>query len=162
MPGSRDAQDDWIKRVLGFRFPGRNGANLTQRWQAACARWRAANDAVDEQLTDLQKALRATEDEELQQIAEFGLSAMTGGFRTGVMTALIEIGNGDEAALRKHAAKTLNLVRGLHSQIEGDKRVAACDTNPFAVRVAIRGTLGPALSDLASVLQTAATPSDDV
>lgn len=158
MPGSRVAQDDWIKRVLGFRSLGRDDPNLTQRWQAAVTRWRAANDAVDEQITNLQKALRATKDEELREIADFRLSAVTGGFRTGVMTALIEIGNGDVAVLRKHAAKTLDLVGGLRSRIEGDKRVAACDTNPFGVSVAIRGTLAPALGDLAAALQAA---SDD-
>jgi hypothetical protein len=160
MPGSKDAQNDWISRVLGFRFPRRNDSNLTQRWQAACARWRAANDAVDEQITDLQKTLRATGDEELREIADFRLSAVTGGFRTGVMAALIEIGNGDLAALRNHGAKTLNLLQGRHSQIEADKRVAACDSNPFGVLVAIRGTLGPALDDLAAVLEAASTAAD--
>jgi len=95
--------------------------------------------------------LRATEHEELRQIAEFGLNSMTVGFRTGIMTALIEIGNGDAVSLRKRAVRTLNLVHGLRSQIEGDKRVAAYDTNPFGVHVAIRGTLGPALGDLAAV-----------
>jgi hypothetical protein len=131
MPGSKDAQNNWINRVLGFQFPARDDSNLTQRWQAAHAHWRAANDAVDEQITELQKTLRATEEEDLREIADFRLSAVTGGFKTGVMAALIEIGDGEVAALRKHAAKTLNLLQGLRSQIEADKRVVACDTNPF-------------------------------
>ena len=111
-----------------------------------------ASDTVDEQIGALQRVLRATEDPELHEIAEFGLNAMTGGFKTKLRAALLDLGDTSPENGSPQAAKALAAVRGLQEAIAADPRVAACDNNPGGVKVAIRATMLPALNQMQAAL----------
>lgn len=131
-------------------------ARLLERWQAARQGWQAAVESVDDQINALARALRESGNEDLREIADSGLSSVTGGYRTRMTAAMIDIGVGDVAKLRKNGARAAGFTEKLIDQIDGDARVIACDTISFGVPVSIRATLGPALKGLAGVLREAA------
>jgi hypothetical protein len=111
---------------------------------------------VDGQINTLAAALQGTDDEDQHRIASTGQMTMTGRFRTRMMAAPMDLGDGDVGALRKSGAKAVGFAERLRAQIEGDARVIACDSNDFSVKVAISATLSPALAELAAVLRDAA------
>lgn len=162
------ARDAWVKRVLGISPPaGQSGTGkidagkidagrIVARWRAARRAWQDASETVDAQINGLARILRANGDDDLRQIAESGLMTVTGGFRTRMTAALMDLGDGDIEKLRKNGAKAAGFAEKLRDQIDGDIRVAACDENDFGAPVAIRATLGPALAELAGVLRDAA------
>ncbi len=155
-PVNKSKQDAWIARVLGVQFPAvvsADGQDSDQRWQMACQAWRAASEAIDGQMGALQKALRASGDPELIDIAEFGLNAVTGDHKVRLTALLSELGS--PAAAQKSGAKTLALLSDFKTHIETDPRVAACDANPIAVPVSIRATIAPALAGLQAALEAA-------
>lgn len=158
---ANDLQNDWIEHFLGVRPPAARRSvpptALLARYRAAKIAWQAATETVDAQINGLAKVLQGSGDADLQQIANTGLMTVTGGFRTRMMAALIDIGDGDIGKLRKGAAKTAGFAQKLREQIDGDARVIACDENEFGATVAIRATLGPALAELAHALDEAAT-----
>lgn len=124
-------------------------------WQAARSAWQDASEAVDGQMAALAKALRDTGDEELQEIAEFGLNAVTANHKTPVMAALMDIGSGAPDAIAKGGPKALKAVQAFRQHIDTDERVAACDENPTGVPVSIKATFGPALAQLEAALTPA-------
>lgn len=152
-----EARRAWVQTVLGVTVPASapDPAKLLQRWRVAREGWKNAMDAVDGQVNALAKVLRESGNDDLQEIADSGLMTVTGGFRTRMMAALMDIGEGDAAKLRKNGAKAAGFAEKLRDQIDGDARVIACDTISFGVPVVIRGTLRPALDELASVLHDA-------
>jgi hypothetical protein len=99
----------------------------------------------------LQDVLRASPDAQLHEIAEFGLNAMTGNHRVKLQAALMGFRGGqvDPAA----AGKTSGLVESFLSHIASDPRIAACDANPFGVRMNVRQTMTPALEALKAALK---------
>ena len=75
--------------------------------------WQDAMDAVDSQIAALQQVLRGSGDEDLEEIAEYGLNAVTGNHKVPLMAALMDIGTGTpsaEALARVHALKTGRLM----------------------------------------------------
>lgn len=104
--------------------------------------------AVGVQLDGLRKALMASGDPELKQIAEFGLGALTAGHRTRLQASLMEArgtsGDKRAAALAKVATNASAFLDHLE-----DQRFDAVDQNPFGVKVTVRKTLGGALRTLA-------------
>ncbi len=165
MSGTADARRDWLLRVLGIVLPGAsagagqpNEAGPPPEWIAARAAWQAASDTVDGQITALQSALRASGDETLQQIAEFGLNGVTGNHKVPLMAAMSEIGSGDAGAVSKAAPKALGIIRAFRAHLDSDERIEVCDGNPFGVTVAIRATLGRALAQMEAALQARANP----
>lgn len=132
-------QNEWITRVLGAAIPPGGGALAT-----AIASWRAASDAVDDQISQLQQALRRSDDEELVEIAEYGLNAVTGNYRVPLMATIRSVESGDT----KEAAKLSRIAAAFRKHLESDAKVAACDDNPVGVSVSIRATLVPALDAL--------------
>ncbi len=145
----------WIERVLGIDLDDEEPDTEIPDWATARGAWREASEAVDKQISGLQKALRDTGDPELVQIAEFGLNAMTDGYKTSLTAALLELGDAGPTASPAAAQKALSAVEGLRSAISEDPRVAACDSNPSGVQVSIRATLFPALDGLVSALVSA-------
>jgi pyruvate-formate lyase-activating enzyme len=136
-------RDDWVERVLGVSVSGGEPVDL----EAAAAAWREASEAVDGQIAALQQSLRAQKNGELEEIAEFGLNGVTGGFKVPLTAALLAAQRG---GLRELAAIPRIAAR-FRAHIEADERVAACDANPFGVAVSIRAILVPALSTLERV-----------
>jgi hypothetical protein len=138
-------------RGSGCRPPAKRAA---VQWRAARLAWQTASDGVDAQIASLQSALKTTDDPDLQDIAEFGLNAMTAGCKMPLLAALAQIGDGSNPlALLKGRGKLLAAVDAFRSQIGTDRRIAACDNNPFGVDVAIRATLGPALEGLEAAIE---------
>jgi hypothetical protein len=122
------------------------------KWNAARDTWRSASDEVDAQIAALQTALRRESDEELESIAEYGLNAVTAGFKVPLMASIRDLDASSGDAFDKAAKKALGVIDGFRKHLDSDERVAACDDNPFGVPVSIRATLTPALDVLKSAL----------
>lgn len=71
---------------------------------------------------------------------------MTANHKIKLQAALLSAQAGGDAR------KAVKLAAAFQAHVQGDKRIAACDVNPFGVRVAIRRTLIPALDALQSAL----------
>lgn len=140
-----EKQNTWITRVLGVTFADVGGSGAPPSIAEAAAAWRAAVEVVDAQITALQSALRGTDDEELHEIAEFGLNAVTGNHRVRLVAALM----GAERGSERDRAKLAGLIAPFRTHLENDERVDACDENPFGVTVSLRATLISALDGLA-------------
>jgi hypothetical protein len=140
-------QDTWIARVLSVQRDGAVDTAPRSLGEAA-ADWRAASEMVDGQIAALQKALLASDDEELQEIGQYGVNGITGNFKVKLMAALMGVEAGRDADRAKLAA----LVPQFRAHLDSSERIAACDDNPFGVTVSIRATLGPALDRLARSL----------
>ncbi len=144
---SSDAQGGWVLRVLGVDV--RAGASGGSGIAAAARQWQAASETVDAQISRLQSVLRDSGDDELKQIAEFGLNAITVNRKVPLMAALMSAQAGDRRAVED----LQKAVIAFRIQIESDARVAVCDDNPFGVQVSIRGVLIPALEHLLKATQ---------
>lgn len=119
-----------------------------QEWPAAKAVWIAAIEEVDEQIDRLQRALRASDDEDLVEIAEFGLNGVTGNFRTPVMKAVRELDVALDEYLGLAAQALSTAVGAFREHVKSSQEIMACDENPFNVKVTIRTTLGAAFDSL--------------
>ena len=160
MSGGGDAKAAWVEQVLGVTVPRAAGQNpvsvtgaVTARWRAAREAWDAASDTVDGQIAALQAALRKSGDDTLEEIAEFGLNAVTGNHRVPLKAALFELGAAEPAALRKFGPKALGIIDDFRSYLESSEAVEVCDANPFGTPVSIRATLGSALAQMADALR---------
>ncbi len=138
-----EAQDQWVCRVLGADL-SRDGG-LAERWQAARDAYQASLVLADAQLAALARELQASEDDDLEEIGASQLDTLTEANRAAVLAAIRSIGAGEAAALRAGAPAVLAAVEAFRQQLDDDRRIAACDANPFGVRVAIRATLAGAL-----------------
>jgi len=150
-----DSRNAWVKRVLGvnagqtFSLPPPGD---TAAFMAARNAWREASETVDGQIAALARALRASGDEELEEIGEFGMNALTAGYKVPLMAALMELGSGSPEVIAKTGPKALAVVRAFRKHIDSDPRIAVCDDNPLGLPVSIRATLGPALAQLEMAL----------
>lgn len=152
--------DDWVRRVLGIpvaRAPApipdlvTDDEGLPPRGIGALlADWQAALDQVDDQIAALQKALRATDDEELHAIADLGLNALTGNHKVRLQTALFELRRGPGP---RAVADTLTHSASFIDHLQTDTKIAACDANPFGVTLSIRAALVPPLRKIQSALR---------
>jgi hypothetical protein len=149
MAAGSAAQDAWVGRVLGVDLGGAAGGGAPELG-AALAAWEGALEIVNGQITALQGVLRNSPDDELHDIAEFGLNAMTANHRVKIQVALMDIRSGRGGERAKAAAA--KLVGSFLGHIGTDKRIAACDSNPFGVATSLRGTLGPPLEGLRKAL----------
>lgn len=140
-----EKQNAWVTRVLGVMFAEGGGPEAPPSIAEAATAWRAAVEAVDVQIAALQSALRETDDEELHEIAEFGLNAVTGNYKVRLMAALM----GAEQGSERDRTKLAGLIAPFRNHLENDERVDACDENPFGVVMSLRATLLPALDSLA-------------
>jgi hypothetical protein len=152
-----DAHHTWIARVLGIDIVPRVPAtpNAFKQMLDAVQTLADAQAEADKQLSELQTALRKTDDAALQRIAEFGLNGITGKVRVSLQAAIFALTNtgsaSDLASLRK-AAEAAGQYADL---LRSDRRVRACDGNPFGVHCALARTLIPPLQRLRKALATA-------
>src|SRR4051812_2823808 len=146
---------DQLAAKAGTAPSAGSGDNFKQRWMAARKSWQTASEALDAQVGQLQAALRKSGDNELVEIAEFGLNGVTGNFKTRLMAAMLEVDQAANAeALKKAAGSARGIIGGFRQHIDSDERVQVCDDNPFGVTVSIRKTLGEALGRLEEPLAT--------
>jgi hypothetical protein len=161
MPPATNAQREWVERVLGISVVSALGMigeapgadDIAHHWMAAQQAWETASATVDGQVAALQAALSQTGDDRLRRIAKFGLSTITGDYRVRIAAALIELGRGEPAVIQKTGPKALGIINEFGSFLVSDKRIAACDRNPFGAPVTIRATLLPALQAMTAVLE---------
>ena len=123
-------------------------------WAAAKIAWQAASDTVDSQITQLQRALRESADDELKQIGEFGLNALTGNFKVPLLAAIRGVDSAGGPALKAAADKLVAIIDGFQKHINSDEGVAACDDNPFGVTVTIKSSLKEAFDEMKQALAT--------
>jgi hypothetical protein len=153
---SRQESVAWIVRVLGVSPAAGSGGSARPRADivAALTDWDDAQERVNIQITKLQQVLLGSPDSELHDIAEFGLNAMTGNHRVKLQAALMGLRGGQ--ANPSVAGKASGLVASFLNHIASDPRIAACDANPFGVRMSVRQTMVPALEGLKVALTAAA------
>jgi hypothetical protein len=128
-------------------------ADFPKLWADAVGAWRKASETTDVQIAALQRRLRASGDNELKEIAEYGLNGVTGGFKVKLLAMLQESAGGAPNA--SQAARALPIVNGFRAHIARDQRVQACDENPWNVPMSLRSTLGGALTQLDAALRMA-------
>ncbi|MBL8794239.1 MAG: hypothetical protein JNM56_10055 [Planctomycetia bacterium] len=129
--------------------------DFPQLWKAAEEAWRDAVDIVDGQVATLQNAMRATGMDELKEVAEFGLSGVTGNFRVPLTAALRNVAAAKGEARKKETAKAHIIVAGFKKHLNSSELVLVCDENPLGVTMTIRKTLGAALDQLEAALEKA-------
>jgi hypothetical protein len=132
----------WITRVLGFSFAKTQGGGRPR--PKLLPIWMDAKERVDSGIEKLQHALRDADDEDLAQIAEFGLYGATEGETVRLMAALREADTGADGALDK----LREAVSDYRDFLEGAPIVDLIEDNPFGVAVPLRHTLGAALDEL--------------
>ena len=158
--GDTSAQKEWISRVLGVGVGGTGGpidGGDAEAWRAARDAYQSALTAVDGQISALAKALLASGDEDMQEIAAYELGQMIATNRTAVLDILRSASSGDGDRLRTAAPKIRDAASVYRAQLDTDPRIAACDANPFSVSVSIRSTLARALAGLDAVAERTLT-----
>ncbi len=144
-----------IKKTAPSSPPSANEIAFRKLWANAKSAWRTASDNVDAQITQLQGALRASEDAELHDIAETGLNSVTGDYKVPLMAVLMDVDHATGPKLKTSADKAKNIVTAFKKYLESEPTVAACDQNPFGVTVTIRKSLSGALDQIDKILAAA-------
>jgi hypothetical protein len=121
-------------------------------WKAARTTWQTASELVDGQFTKLQGVLKQSNDPELQQIAEFGLNAITAGHKVQLLTAIREVDQSTGGKLVDAAIDAQGVIEEFLDHLESDERVQACDGNSFGVPMSVHSTLSTALGQLDAAL----------
>lgn len=134
---------------------GFKDGEFRKAWPGAKKSWQLAIESIDGQIAKLQSTLKGSDDEELQEIGKFGLSGVTGNFKTPLMTVINEIDAAQGDALVAHARKAAEISGNFLNYVTSSPKVVACDENPFGVQVTIRKTLGDALSQFNDALKMA-------
>jgi hypothetical protein len=150
-----DEENAWIRRVLGVQIrtdAGTAGAFDAKAWRAARESWNDAMDQVNKQISDLQKALRDSGDEDYVRISEFGLNGVTNNQRVPLMAALAQLGDGSSPPSDSAARTAATRLRSFRDFLENDEVIEAMDHNPLMVPVRIQSTLDPALAQLEEAL----------
>lgn len=151
MAGVSAAQAEWVSRVLGIApLAAPVAGDFASRWSQARSRYEAASETVDSQIGKLQQALRASPDEDLQAIGEFGLNGITGNHRVRIMAGMRDVESSGGAAEAR--AKLAGLLDAYGKHLATEEKIMACDENPLGVAVSIRATLGAALDGLRAAL----------
>lgn len=149
-----DSQRFFIERYLDVATTDESG-DFPTRWKKAVDGWTGAIDTVNAQISQLQKALKSSEDEELAEIGHFGLNAITGNHKVKIMASLREIsgaGGAPDPSLVSACAKRLE---SFDAHLASDPRVAAVDSNPFGVPMQVVATLRPAINTVNRALRAA-------
>jgi hypothetical protein len=158
MSNDRAVKDRWIQRVLGVTVGATGSPKVAADTaiKSALVAFDLAQEVVDAQISQLQAKLRGTDDPDLHRIAEFGLNAISGNMRVKVQASLLTLRSSLPNVDPKAAANTRKLVDQMAAHLNSDGKVAACDRNPFGVKVSIAQTLGGALRQIATALDIAA------
>lgn len=122
--------------------------DFREQWSAAVEEWETAVATVSEQMAALGTVLAKSDDEDLQTIAEFGLPAVTQNHMVPLRAALLELNATGPNRLKSAGRRVKNLLGAFRSHVESSPMVAACDENPFDVKVTIRQTLAPGFDAL--------------
>lgn len=138
---------DELLKTLGAVDPEK-AAEFREPWALAKEVWEEAVAEVRDQMNELQNLLVGAEDEDLPQIGEFGLNAVTQSHLVPLRAALMELDATGADRLKTAAKRVQNLVVAFRKHIETSPKVQACEENPFGVNVSIRATLEPGFTAL--------------
>lgn len=125
-----------------------------QRWAQVRTAWPDALEEVNAQLSRLGKALRATGEPLGQQIADQGLSALTGRLRVGLQAALIDLESARPHQRAAAAGKARAAAQSMQRFLDTDPVLPLLESNPFGVMFTVRSRLTVALR----AIDTACTP----
>jgi hypothetical protein len=136
---ANDVRDQWIFDVLGVDVEAAAdwGGKLTPIWTGAKAR-------VDQGFDALQRALKAIDDPDVQQLADFGLNGVTNRESVNLMAALMDADSG------RGTDKLVVAIDRFRSFLDGSLIVDLLEDNPLGVVVPLRAQLGSALDIIAS------------
>ncbi|MGC3967644.1 MAG: hypothetical protein QM775_09815 [Pirellulales bacterium] len=118
------------------------------QWDAAVDAWDDAVAKSRDQLAQLQSHLAQTDDEDLQNIGEFGLGAVTQSHLVPLSAALLELDSAPADQLKTAARRVKTLISEFRKHVETSEIVKACDENPFGIAVSLRTTLKPGFDAL--------------
>lgn len=139
---------DQLLKTLGAVDPEK-AAEFREPWRLAKEVWYDAVAEVRDQMNELQNLLVTVDnDDDLLQIGEFGLSAVTQSHLVPIRAALMEVDASGADSLKTSAKKLQNLLGEFRKHIETSPKVQACEENPFGVTVSIRRTLEPGFDAL--------------
>ena len=138
-------QSSWVERVLGVTVAVPVQAAPSQPRAKLLPVWIDAKEDVDAGIGKLQAALKATQDEDLQQIVEYGLYGATTGQAVRLMAALRDADASNDPAMLK---KLGGAVASYREFLAGAPIVDLIEDNPFGVTVPLRRVLGGALDEL--------------
>ncbi|MEX0280283.1 MAG: hypothetical protein AB3N13_03715 [Arenibacterium sp.] len=124
-------------------------------WSKAREAWQDASETVDGQISNLQSVLKGSGDPDLERIAEFGLSAVTGNHRVRLMAAVMDIDRVKGVPSKDMVTNATKQIGALEKHISSDAVVKAVDNNPFKVDVSIVKTLTGATAELKGALRQA-------
>lgn len=141
---SDDPKRNWVERVLGIDLSSGTGSRDWRPSKPLLPIFVQAKESVDEGIGKLQDKLREAEDEDLDQIVEFGLYGATTGQTVELMAALRDAERGGEKARKR----LVDAVHDYQDFLDGASIVDLIETNPFGVSVPLRQTLGAALDQL--------------
>ena len=116
--------------------------------------WNTAKESVDGQLNQLYAKLKGTGLPVLGEVAT-EIETILEGFRTGLITSLMNYDRAAGQAKEAARAAALAMVVDYKTRLLADKHVIAADTNPFGVAITARATLGQALDQLSTQLAPA-------
>lgn len=139
-------QAAWVARVLGVKA---GPARTPGPWTKLLPIWRDAKETIDGDITKLQAALKATNDDDLQQIAEYGLYGATTGEAVQLMAALRDADAKDGAP--ETLGKLAGAVEDYREFLDGAPIVALLEKNSWQ-NVPMRRVLGKALDELERAL----------
>jgi len=123
---------------------------------AAMPIWRAAKEATDAGLNDLQVALKSHGHPDMQAIANKGLNGMSDGNQTAMMSALMEFDNATGETRGKSGAALLKQVESYRGFLASNTYVEMFENNPLGVNVTIKAPLGAALDQIETLARSAA------
>ena len=154
-----EAQDAWIKRVLGIDVGSSAARPATPDLEAAGADpralWQEAKEAADQRLNVLASKLRDTGDPDLVRIADFGLFGISNGgkgINVALNKAMIEYAAAAGERRAQAATKLRQAAQAYRATLASNEAVKLVDNNPFGVKVALLATLGGALDRIEASL----------
>lgn len=140
-----------------LRTPGKAAFDdqaFQQRWARVRTAWPDALEDVNAQLSRLGKALRATGEPLGQQIADQGLSALTGRLRVGLQAALVDLESARPHQRAAAAGRARAAAQSMQRFLDTDPVLPLLESNPFGVMLTVRSRLTVALR----AIDTACTP----
>ncbi len=129
-------KDEWVLNVLGIDM---ELAGVDHGGKLAPI-WTDAKERLDNSLEQLQRALKAVDDPDAQQLAEYGLNGITDRASVKLMAALLDADNGGDTAKLQVA------IAGFRQFLDGAAIVDLLENNELGIKVPIRTQLEPALN----------------
>ena len=146
-----------VKTLTPPADPAKEAA-FTASWDQATQAWFDCVGVVDGQIEKVRTAMRDSGDPDFENIAEFGLAALTGNHKTPVLAAVREVSSTSGEDRLNAVAKAREVIGGFRDYILADECVTACDEEceaEFGVRLTIRDEITRGLSMLEDALNRA-------